>query len=215
MLHLPERGWDPVPAQYAQRYAEIELQKVDNQLVDILETWVGSWAGKSVLDLGGGPGQYAVAFARRGASVTWYDISRNYQQIAQQKAEEHAVDIEFLLGYLDEAPRRLGKQFDLVFNRICFCYGWSDKSFVRVIYDMVKPGGCGYIEANNSLFRREQLSMRNRLQTWLNERTGIKIGHPHPPRGRIAQLLLKYPLERILVDYEEATLDRVFFRKAK
>ncbi len=215
ILHRPEHGWDPVPAQYAQRYANTEWQKVDEKLVDALETWLSGLTSKDVLDLGGGPGQYAVAFARRGAKVTWYDVSRNYLQIAQQKAQEHAVDVQFVLGYMDEAPTRLGKQFDLVFNRVCFYYGWSDSSFARVIYDLVKPGGCGYIEANNSLFRREQLSVGNRFRTWLNEHTGIKIGHPHPPRGRIAQLLLRYPLSRLLVEYEEPTTDRILFRKAK
>jgi len=215
IFHRPERGWDPVPAQYAQRYAALEWQKVDEKLLDTLESRLSGLAGKDVLDLGGGAGQYAVAFALRGAKVTWYDVSRNYLHIAQWKAQEHSVAIEFVLGYMDEAPKRLSKRFDLVFNRICFCYGWSDKSFVKVIYDLVKPGGCGYIEANNARFGWERLSIATRLRTWLNEYIGVKIGHPHPPPGRIGQLLLKHPLERILIEYDEPTVDRIFFRKAK
>lgn len=93
------------------------------------------------MDLGGGPGQYSVAFARRGASVTWLDVSHNYLHIAQQKAHEADVEITFVLGYMDEAPRILGKQFDLVFNRVCFCYSWNDALFVAVIYRLMRLGG--------------------------------------------------------------------------
>lgn len=215
LLHRPERGWDPVPCEYAQKYAERSWQLLDHQLLEAVERWTGGVAGKEVLDLGAGPGQYAVAFARKGAQVTWYDVSQNYLRIAQQKAKEAGVDIIFALGYMDEAPRLLQKQFDLVFNRVSFYYGWSDFSFVAAIYRLMRPGGYACIEANNSSFGWEELSSSARLRTWLNAVLGVKIGHPHPPRGRIPALFLRYPIKQIWVDYPVAHLDRIFVQKAE
>ena len=43
----------------------------------------------------------------------------------------------------------------------------------------------------------------------------MKIGHPHPPRGRIAHLFNQLPVEKMLADYSVSTNDRVIFIKAK
>jgi len=86
-IYRPERGWDPVPADYAQQYAEAVWRQVDEAWLDVLARRIGGFEGKEVLDLGGGPGQYSVAFAKRGASVTWLDVSRNYMRIAQETAQ--------------------------------------------------------------------------------------------------------------------------------
>lgn len=215
-FHRPEKGWDPVPTAHAFQYAEKEWSGgVREHLLDELEGWVGGLAGKRVLDLGGGPGQYAVAFARRGAQVTWYDVSMTYRAFAENKARENQVEIDFLLGYMDEAPERLGAEFDLVFNRICCYYGRSDRSFARVLFSLVRPGGVVYIDTNHSGWRRESLSHSARFRTWLNDALAIKIGHPFPPHGRIAGLFSRFQLERMLIDYSAPTNDRLFFKRAQ
>jgi 2-polyprenyl-3-methyl-5-hydroxy-6-metoxy-1,4-benzoquinol methylase len=213
----PERGWDPVPAEHARQYSRSEWQSVNEPLLDQLDDWVGGLAGKRVLDLGGGPGQYSVAFARRGARVTWFDVSRNYQTLAQANAAERLVAdrMQFRLGYMDDAPRLLAETYDLVFNRICWYYGRSDRSFADVVYRLVCPGGSGYIDTTNSLFNTAQLSASARMRTWLNVACSIKIGHPYPPRGRIASLMLRRPIERLLIDYTTASSDRLLFKKPK
>jgi 2-polyprenyl-3-methyl-5-hydroxy-6-metoxy-1,4-benzoquinol methylase len=216
-VQRPERGWDPVPAEHARRYSSSEWQGVNEPLLDQLDDWVGGLEGKRVLDLGGGPGQYSVAFARRGARVTWFDISRNYLALAQANAAERLVAdrIQFRLGYMDDAPRLLAETYDLVFNRISWYYGRGDRSFAEVLYRLVRPGGSGYIDTTNSRFNADQLSASARMRTWLNAASSIKIGHPYPPRGRVAALLLRHPLERLLVDYSTGSSDRVLFKKPR
>src|SRR5260370_2957744 len=91
LLHRPEHGWDPIATQYAEGYAARATRDLDSTLVDELDRRLGGVTGKTVLDLGGGPGQYSVAFASRGAHVTWHDISRNYQRIAAWNAAQHGV----------------------------------------------------------------------------------------------------------------------------
>ena len=216
-VQRPDRGWDPVPVAHAEQYARSEWQSVSEPLLDQLEGWVGGLSGKRVLDLGAGPGQYTVAFARRGALVTWFDISMNYQAMARVKVDEFNVtgQVQFCIGYLDDAPRLLAERYDLVFNRICWNYGRSDRLLADAIYDLVRPGGYGYIDTTNSLFNAHKLSTSARLRTWLNAACSIKIGHPYPPRGRVAGLLLRHPMTRLLVEYPSAVSDQVWFERPR
>lgn len=50
--------------------------------------------GDRVLDVGGGPGRYAIHFARMGCEVTLVDLSDGNIALAKQKAAEAGVNIE-------------------------------------------------------------------------------------------------------------------------
>lgn len=116
-IHQPGKGWDPVAPEYAGEYAESEWRNINVGLIDRLEQRIGGFKDKRVLYLGGGPGQYSTAFARRGARVT-------------------------------------------------YCFGW-------------------------------------------------KIGHPHPPHGRLAGLLNGYPITLMIPDYSNDLVDKIFLIKGK
>ena len=209
----PENGWDPVPMGYARQYATHEWSiGVQEPLLDELEHHLGGFSAKRVLDLGAGPGQYSVAFAKRGAHVTWFDISKHYRDFAQQKARETQLNIEFALGYMDDSYRLLNRQFHLVFNRICWYYCMNDFAFAEVIYNLMSPGGWAYIDTNHSGVGRESASRTVRTRTWLNDRFGFKIGHPFPPRGRVEELFRRYPLKQLIPDYQPRN-DRVLLQK--
>jgi S-adenosylmethionine-dependent methyltransferase len=47
----------------------------------------------AILDLGGGPGRYAIALARRGYAVTLVDLSRESLAVAEEKAAEAGVTL--------------------------------------------------------------------------------------------------------------------------
>jgi SAM-dependent methyltransferase len=197
------------------QYGDREWQGVNETLLDDLDKWLGGFAGKRVLDLGGGPGQYSAAFARRGAEVTWHDVSRGYRDMARVRIQDLglAERVRFSLGYLEEAPALLGSRFDLVFNRLCWYYCMSDAAFARVVYRLVTPGGWAYVDTNHSGFHRSELSRAARVRTWLNDRLALKIGHPFPPHGRVARLFLGYPIQQMRIDYRCPTNDRVLFQK--
>ncbi len=214
LLHRPEKGWDPVDPAYALSYSEREWRAFTPNLLDTLEELLGERLnGKRILDLGGGPGQYSVAFARRGAMVTWHDVSRAYLQIARRHADDAGVQVEFSLGYLEDARRFVGCPFDLVFNRICWYYGMDDRGFASLIYSLVKPGGAAYVDTNTRDF--EKLAGKRKLQYLLNDRFFFKVGHPHPPHGRVADLFGGYAVDRMILDYSSVGNDRVFFIKSK
>jgi 2-polyprenyl-3-methyl-5-hydroxy-6-metoxy-1,4-benzoquinol methylase len=214
-IYRPEKNWDPVMQEYAQNYTASEWLNLNEAFLDDLEVKVGGFKGKRILDLGGGPGHYSVAFARRGAKVTWHDVSKTYRKIAEEKAIDYQVSdkISFSLGYLDEAPQVLSETFDLVFNRICWYYGFNDKSFAEVVYQLVSPGGFAYVDTNNATFQIEQMSISAKFRTYLNNVLHIKIGHPYPPRGRLAHLFLAYPIKKLCVDYSGNFNDKIIFEK--
>lgn len=212
-IHQPGQGWDPVAPEYASEYAESEWRNINVVLIDQLEQRIGGFSGKRVLDLGGGPGQYSVAFARRGARVTWHDVSRTYQKIAARHAAEAGVQIVFSLGYLEEADRLITDPFDFVFTRLAWCYCMNDRRFARLVYSLIKPEGAAYIESNTPRF--ENPRGLKRLVYFLNNWFGWKIGHPHPPHGRLASLLNGYPITLMIPDYSNDLVDKIFLIKGK
>lgn len=213
LFHRPEKGWDPVSTEYASQYAEGQWRNLNVSLINELEERIGGFRDKRVLDLGGGPGQYSVAFAQRGARVTWHDVSRTYQKIAASRAADAGVAVDFSLGYIDEADRFAGNPFDFVFIRLAWYYCINDRAFARLVYSIVKPGGAAYIDTNTPAF--ENIRGIRHLFYFLNNHIGWKIGHPHPPRGRIARLLQRYRIDLIVLDYSSKLNDKIFFIKAR
>ena len=198
-LQRPERGWDPVPDAYAREYAEAQWRLDTDALVDAVERETQPLAGKEVLDLGAGPGHFTGAFAARGARVTWYDISRNYQALARERLVDRNGGIEWQLGYLDEAAS-LGRRFDLVFSRICWYYCVSDRRFARQIHALVRPGGWAHIVTPYLESREHSVSLSHRVRGQLNDRLALKIGHPFPTRRLIERVWRGLPMQHFDLD---------------
>lgn len=176
-------GFDPVPSEHARTYAEHEWANINLGLVDDLEARLGGFRGKRVLDLGAGPGRSSFEFARRGARVVWHDVSRNYLNLARDKAGAIGADIRFELGYLEEAAKYADEPFDFVFNRICWFYCTNDFNFARIFHRLIRPGGSAYID---NYMKRVPGGFP--LRIWINAYLGIKIGHVLPPPGRLEKL---------------------------
>jgi 2-polyprenyl-3-methyl-5-hydroxy-6-metoxy-1,4-benzoquinol methylase len=210
LFHRPLKGWDPVPASHAEAWTKIE--PATEKPLQWTETRIGGFRDKTVLDLGGGPGYYTVAFARAGARTTWFDVSRNYEQIARKRAHDAGVEVEFAIGYLEDAVR-LGRSFDLVFINLCWYYCMSDRRFARIVYSLVNPGGAGYIASPWDT--GSKLSAPRRLLASLNDHLGIKIGHPFAGHGRIVNLFNSFPLEELHADYRTPGHDIVLFVKPR
>ena len=188
LTHRPEKGWDPVPEAHARRYSDEEAAFTEPRaaLVSEVEARLGPVAGKALLDLGAGPGYYTAEFARRGARVTWLDVSATYAAIARAHCEKRQVEAEFIVSYIDDVARH-GRTFDLIFSRLCWNYANSEPALARAIVDVLAPGGAAYVETATSAWAPGS-SLSSRARSLLNDRLGLKIGHPFPPPGRTAQL---------------------------
>lgn len=211
-LRRPERGWDPVPKAHAESYAEKEWERIDPRELDELEALCGGLAGKRVLDLGGGAGQYSLAFALRGARVTWHDISANYSRIVQGKARERGLGLEYSLGYLEEAARLGDGAFDIVFCRLCWYYCRDDRAFARMILNLLRTGGIGRINVPTSRGRKPAGAL-HRAQARLYQSWGFKIGHPFPPPGRVPALFAALSPARLEIDFSSGKNDKILVIK--
>jgi 2-polyprenyl-3-methyl-5-hydroxy-6-metoxy-1,4-benzoquinol methylase len=211
LFHRVEDGWDPISSEYASSYTDLAWNQRSPRLMDDLENRLGGFAGKRVLDLGGGPGQYSVLFAQKGAEVTWHDVSREYESITRERAAAAGVNLRFSLGYLEDARRFQEQPFELVFCRVCWYYARSDRAFSRLLYSLIQPGGVGYVECNTPAF--SQPKGWRKLQYWLNHYLWLKVGHPMPPHGRIASLLQRHRLTSLALDYSSPLRDIVVFTK--
>ena len=103
--------------------------------------------GDSVLDIGGGPGRYAIHFARMGCPVTLMDLSEGNVLLAEEKAREAGVSIRALAANcLDLEGLGLG-QFDHVllmgplYHLVC---AQDREEAVRLALAHLKPGGVFY-----------------------------------------------------------------------
>lgn len=72
-------------------------------------------SGGSILDIGGGPGRYAINYAQKGCNVTHIDLSDGNIELAKAKAQEHHVDFPmFVVNCLDIVTMESG-YYDHVF----------------------------------------------------------------------------------------------------
>ena len=65
---------------------------------------IGSWDGKSVLDLGCGGGFMSEALARKGAQLTGVDPSEAAIQVAQDHAQREGLKISYQVGAGENIP---------------------------------------------------------------------------------------------------------------
>lgn len=68
-----------------------------------------------ILDIGGGPGRYALALAKKGYDVTLFDLSKNNLQMAQTKALKAGISLSgFIHGNVLDLPTLIQEKFDAV-----------------------------------------------------------------------------------------------------
>lgn len=211
-FHRVSNGWDPVSSGYAAQYAlgEWEHRETIAAKCRDIEERIRGLTGKKVLDLGAGPGQYTVAFAVRGANVTWHDPSRNYLMIARDEAARAHVEFDWHLGYLKEVADYDAHTFDFIFCRICWYYCASDRKLASHIVRLLKPGGCAWVDTPVAGSITSGPWMM-KLACFLYARTGLKLAHLRPPRGKVAGMLARNPgVQHISVDYSRPGSERIW-----
>jgi len=105
-------------------------------------------AGDRILDIGGGPGRYAIHFAKRGCRVTLVDLSEENVRIASKKADEAGVAIEAMVANCLTLDSASVGEFDQVFlmGPLYHLLDPADqKSAVEVALSHLKPGGTLYV----------------------------------------------------------------------
>jgi 2-polyprenyl-3-methyl-5-hydroxy-6-metoxy-1,4-benzoquinol methylase len=122
------------------------------ELVGKLEReFLGSLAGRRVLDIGSGYGGCCIAAAKRGASVVGLELSHRTLEMARANAQDHGANVEFLsLDMTDGDPvAKLGR-FDLVIADNVIEHVRNPAGLVANSSRLLLNGGYMYVTAPNA-----------------------------------------------------------------
>ncbi|MFW9770401.1 MAG: class I SAM-dependent methyltransferase [Candidatus Thorarchaeota archaeon] len=108
----------------------------------------GELTPSRILDIGSGPGENTIFLAKHGFSAVGIDFTPEAVEIAQNRAEQHGVDVEFLLGnvlYLEQFFE--ANSFDHVIDSGLFHSIHSEDlpQFVQQIRRVLRRGGIYYM----------------------------------------------------------------------
>src|SRR5271154_3781358 len=101
--------------------------------------------GGRVLEVGPGPGYFAIELAKLGNYLVWgLDISRTFVDIARYNAREEGVIVDFRQGNASAMPLN-DQSFDFVFCRAAFKNFAQPLHALREMHRVLGKGGRGMI----------------------------------------------------------------------
>lgn len=136
------RGWDTMRSE-AGTLAQI------GEVADTLRAC--SRAGGSVVDLGCGSGQHAVALAERGLEVTAIDYSPAMLELARGHARESNCEIDFVEADLDGDLPLAAASFDAALCVSVLQVLTDADRFLQQVRDSLRPGGRLLVESVREL----------------------------------------------------------------
>lgn len=104
--------------------------------------------GDKVLDVGGGPGRYALYLAEKGCDVTLFDLSAANIELGKQKAIEHGVSIETFVGDAREVDAIVEGEYDhiLLMGPLYHLLEESDRvKTIAACLGLLKQGGTIFV----------------------------------------------------------------------
>ena len=96
-----ESGWDDYWAEtfrVKHRLSIPGIQQYDKIVVDFCIESLSLEPGKELLDIACGAGDHCIEFARCKLKVTGFDISKRLIEVAQERAKEEGIEVNFLIG---------------------------------------------------------------------------------------------------------------------
>mgnify|MGYP001014776371 CR=1 FL=1 len=101
--------------------------------------------GQTLLDIGGGPGRYALRYAERGLDVTLVDLSKNNVAFALDKAAAQGLSIRGLAADALDVDKLLPGQHVFLMGPLYHLLEEEQRrEAVRVALALTKPGGMLY-----------------------------------------------------------------------
>lgn len=169
-----KRIWDACGEAF-DRYTTAENSFSDNIERPAIERLIGDPSGLRALDLGCGSGTYSTWLAERGAQVTGLDLSSVMVALAQARARERALEIEFCVADISKPLPFDDAQFDLIFTATALHYVEEIASFFKEVARVMKPGARFVASLlhpmSTSRFPSEQRSRSVALDPWESRRT--------------------------------------------
>jgi ubiquinone/menaquinone biosynthesis C-methylase UbiE len=176
------KSWDKIAEPYRRRY-EISTNIVHYGPLcpgeDRLHL-LGNMKGKSIIDLGCGGGQNAIAMAKMGAEVTAVDFSPEQIRLAENLAFNHNIAIDFITSQISDLSFLPDSGYDLAISACAIAFVEDTESAFAEVFRILKPGG------------KFILSDMNPLQYIIDEiEGGVEFNHIYP----YEPILLKWQWE--------------------
>ena len=129
----PQREWDRLQKRFPyEKYITVHM----------MDRYIRP--GSAILDIGGGPGQYSIHFAKQGHSVTLLDLSGENVRFAKKKARQYGVKITAVQGDAMDLSRFPDNAFDTVFLMGPLYHLMNEESRLRSVREaarVLRPGG--------------------------------------------------------------------------
>lgn len=170
-----EKMWDE-KADMFNSPNEKEHSGFSNRVIEILNS-KNLIKGKSILDVGGGGGRYAIPFAKHGAFVKMIDISSKMIEYAKNRSDLEKVSIDFekiIWEDIDVDKTEMKNKFDLVFSSMCPACRTTNG-----IYNIIKA-------SKNKCLICQMILDTDDFTEYLYSKTGIEREyHPHNDRDSV------------------------------
>jgi len=138
----PDRNFDDLAARFARTiYAtprgQLRLMALRADFADMNI----ALSDASVLDIGGGQGQFSLELAQQGAQVSLCDISAEMLQLARDQFAAQQLPLTVKQCALQDVAAEFPQSFDIVLNHAVL--EWLEDPFAALplLADRVKPGG--------------------------------------------------------------------------
>lgn len=136
-------------------------ETIDRSVNWLVET-LGLGTGAAVLDLGCGPGLYAIRFAQHGLKVTGVDYSRRSIEYAIQNAQKQKLDIEYRYqNYLHLADSEKYDAVFLIYGDFCPLSPDARRNLLHNVHRALKPGGFFILDVTTRAHRKLHGSVNN------------------------------------------------------
>ena len=130
-----------VSAESYERWRATPLGEMTERLeTNVVLELAGPIAGKQLLDVGAGDGNYALAAAARGAVVTALDREQTMLDAGRARAARRGVGVTFQHGHAESLPFK-NESFDVVFAVTMLCLGADPETVVREAHRVLRPVG--------------------------------------------------------------------------
>lgn len=173
-----QRRWNAAAPQWARRADSRSIWKhctTDPSLAlsDPALKAIGEVAGKHIAVLGSGDNEVVFALAGRGAEVTSVDISEVQLAIAQDRATQLGLSVEFLRADVTQLKKLRDASFDLVYTGGHVAVWVSDLwQYYAEASRILRPGGKLVVDEYHP-FRR----------IWAKDQRALRIEMPYWERG--------------------------------
>lgn len=154
--------------------------------------------GLRVLDLGSGTGKNSFFLAERGSIVSGVELSPAAVSIAEQRAKERQLDVEFILGDIGKKLPFEKNSFDVIIDVVSSnSLNEAEREvYIKEVKRVLRPGGYIFVKA---LCKDGDKNAENLLRQFPGKE---KDTYVMPGIGIIERVFSRQDLEKLYNDFE-------------